>query len=160
MGWPPYQVRHDLGLYEVLWCLAMIPLFILLSRRKLPRGFYLGILPMLYSVVRFGLDFLRATDVEMADPRYFGLTPGHYSAIVLFSLGAVTLVLALRDPDPAIPENIALGAKLTSRSAGRRRDRSGGSSRSRRRPMRARTGRRSQGPAEDQKRARPLPASQ
>lgn len=110
VGWPPYQVRHDLGLYEVLWCLAMIPLFMFLARRKLPRGFFLGILPMLYAPVRFGLDFLRATDIEMADARYFGLTPGHYSAIVLFVLGAIALALALRNPYPEIPANIALTA--------------------------------------------------
>lgn len=108
VGWPPYQVRHDLGLYEVFWCLAMIPLFLVLARKKRPRGFYLGILPMLYAPVRFGLDFLRATDVEMADARYFGLTPGHYSAIVLFLLGATAFVMAMRNPDPAVPDNIRL----------------------------------------------------
>jgi phosphatidylglycerol:prolipoprotein diacylglycerol transferase len=110
VGWPPYQVRHDLGLYEVLWCLVMIPLFLLLSRKERPRGFYLGLLPMLYAPVRFGLDFLRATDIEMADARYFALTPGHYSALILFALGAIAFTLALRNPSPEIPENIALGA--------------------------------------------------
>src|SRR5690349_79649 len=51
VGWPPYQVRHDLGFYEVLWCLVMIPLFLVLARKQRPRGFYLGLLPMLYAPV-------------------------------------------------------------------------------------------------------------
>ncbi len=113
VGWPPYQVRHDLGFYEVLWCLAVIPLFLFLTRFKLPRGFYLGLLPMLYAPVRFGLDFLRATDIEMADARYLGLTPGHYGSIVLFVLGAVAMALAFRNPDPEIPDSIALVPKTT-----------------------------------------------
>jgi prolipoprotein diacylglyceryltransferase len=33
----------------------------------------------IYGVVRFGLDFLRATDLPSADPRYFGLTPAQFT---------------------------------------------------------------------------------
>ncbi len=108
VGYPPYQVRHDLGLYEVIWCLAMIPLFLLLGRRERPRGLFLGLTPVLYAPVRFGLDFLRATDLDISDPRYFGLTPGHYGAIVLFILGALVLVRTWRDPWPVVPASIAL----------------------------------------------------
>lgn len=107
VGYPPYQVRHDLGLYEVIWCFVMIPLFLLLARRERPRGFFLGLVPVLYAPVRFGLDFLRATDLDESDPRYLGLTPGHYGAIVLFALGAMVLVRALRDPWPEVPASIA-----------------------------------------------------
>jgi len=107
VGYPPYQVRHDLGLYEVLWCLVMIPLFLFLARRERPRGLFLGLLPVLYAPVRFGLDFLRATDLDSSDPRYFGLTPGHYSAIVLFVLGALVLWRTWRDPWPPVPASIA-----------------------------------------------------
>jgi phosphatidylglycerol:prolipoprotein diacylglycerol transferase len=107
VGYPPYQVRHDLGLYEVIWCLAMIPLFLWLGRRERPRGLFLGLLPVLYAPVRFGLDFLRATDLDEADPRYFGLTPGHYGAIVLFGLGALVLWRTWRDPWPEVHSGIA-----------------------------------------------------
>ena len=110
VGFPPYQVRHDLGLYEVVWCLVMIPLFLWLGRRERPRGFFLGLVPVLYAPVRFGLDFLRATDLEISDPRYFGLTPGHYGAIVLFVLGVLVLVRTWRDPWPQVPASIALAA--------------------------------------------------
>ena len=107
VGFPPYQVRHDLGLYEVIWCLVMIPLFLWLARRERPRGFFLGLVPVLYAPVRFGLDFLRATDLEISDPRYLGLTPGHYGAIVLFLLGVMVLVRTWRDPWPDVPASIA-----------------------------------------------------
>jgi phosphatidylglycerol:prolipoprotein diacylglycerol transferase len=104
VGFPPYQVRHDLGLYEVLWSLAMIALFVWLARKEQPRGLFLGLLPTLYAPVRFGLDFLRATDLEQSDARYFGLTPGHYSAIALGALGLMVLVQTFRDPKPEVPE--------------------------------------------------------
>lgn len=108
VGYPPYQVRHDLGLYEVIWCLLMIPLFLYLARREQPRGLFLGLLPVLYAPVRFGLDFLRATDLDASDPRYFGLTPGHYSAVILFVLGSLVLIRTWRDPWPSVPASIAL----------------------------------------------------
>jgi phosphatidylglycerol:prolipoprotein diacylglycerol transferase len=107
VGYPPYQVRHDLGLYEVFWCLAVIPLFLFLGRRERPRGFFLGLLPVLYAPVRFGLDFLRATDLDTSDARYFGLTPGHYAAVVLFALGVTVLVRTRQDPWPAVPADLA-----------------------------------------------------
>lgn len=103
IGYPPYQVRHDLGFYEVLWSAAMIALFVWLARKPRPRGFYLALLPILYSPVRFGLDFLRATDFEHADTRYFGLTPGHYSALLLLLLGVGTAIWVARRPWPEVP---------------------------------------------------------
>lgn len=85
---PPWQVRHDLGIYEAMWCAAMIPLFWWLGRTKRKRGFFMAILPLLYAPVRFGLDFLRATDVPGADPRLvLGLTPGHFGAVLLLVTG-------------------------------------------------------------------------
>lgn len=85
---PPWQVRHDLGIYEAIWCAAMIPLFYWLGRKKRKRGFFMAILPLLYAPVRFGLDFLRATDVPGADPRLLpGLTPGHMGAVLLLITG-------------------------------------------------------------------------
>ncbi len=104
---PPWQVRHDLGLYEVLWCLAVIPLFLWLGRTKRPRGFYAALLPMLYAPIRFGLDFLRATDVPNGDPRIlFGLTPGHYGAILLFAIGVGVWIFVRRHPQHRLPRDI------------------------------------------------------
>ncbi len=81
-GEPAGQLRHNLGFYEWLW---QVPLFAFLwSQRNKPRftGWYCAVVLMLYTPVRFGLDFLRASDVH-----YFGLTAGQYAAVALFGLG-------------------------------------------------------------------------
>lgn len=103
VGYPPYQVRHDLGLYEVIWAAAVMLLFVWLGRRERPRGLYLALLPMLYAPVRFGLDFLRATDFEGADTRYYGLTPAHFAAVALLLVGAAVALAVWRRPAPEIP---------------------------------------------------------
>jgi phosphatidylglycerol:prolipoprotein diacylglycerol transferase len=90
--------RHDLGLYEVFWAALMIPLFFWLDRKPKPYGFFIGIIAVLYAPYRFCLDFLRE-----ADATYFGLTPGHYSAIVAFLLGVFTLWRVYRRPIESIP---------------------------------------------------------
>jgi phosphatidylglycerol:prolipoprotein diacylglycerol transferase len=90
--------RHDLGFYEVLWSAAMIGLFFLLDRKPRPHGFFTGIIVVLYAPFRFGLDFLREVDAT-----YAGLTPGHYSSLLAFVLGAYVLWRAFRRPIEAIP---------------------------------------------------------
>ncbi len=91
VGVPPFEPRHDLGLYEVIWSACAFSLFLLLGRTKRKRGFFVALLPLLYTPVRFCLDFLRATPVNGGDIRYFGLTPGHYASVVLFVVGAVVM---------------------------------------------------------------------
>lgn len=110
VGAPPYVTRHDLGLYEIFWASAVCALFLWLERqnRERPTGFYLGLLPILYSPVRFGLDFLREDAATGGDARYFGLTPGHYSAIVLLAAGILVMRHAYNSPKPPIPWTFAL----------------------------------------------------
>ncbi len=88
MGGP----RHDLGLDEALWAMAVTILFLLLSLRKQPLGLYVGLLTLLYGPVRFALDFLRITGVEGADPRYGGFTPAQYGSIAVTLVGAGLLI--------------------------------------------------------------------
>lgn len=107
VGDPPYVTRHDMGLYEILWAAAVMGLFVYLGQTPRKRGFYLGLLPILYAPFRFGLDFLRATDLEIGDARYFGLTPGHYSAIVLLVAGVLFLRWVETSPEPTVPDEIA-----------------------------------------------------
>jgi phosphatidylglycerol---prolipoprotein diacylglyceryl transferase len=84
----PGGARHDLGLYEALWAYGVALLFFVLKKRgNQPLGIYVSILVLGYAPVRFFLDFLRATDVHGADPRYFGLTPGHYLSIATLVAG-------------------------------------------------------------------------
>jgi phosphatidylglycerol:prolipoprotein diacylglycerol transferase len=92
----PEGTRHDLGLEEALWALGMTILFFILARKKQPLGLYVGLLSLLYGPVRFALDFLRATDVAGADPRYGGLTPAQWLSTLVFVAGAALLVWTYR----------------------------------------------------------------
>ena len=98
VGKPPFLPRHDLGLYEALFCTALVLLFFALGRRPRRPGLYLGLLPALYAPVRFFLDFLRETPRTGGDVRYLGLTPGQYGAVVLACLGIGTLIHIYRRP--------------------------------------------------------------
>jgi phosphatidylglycerol:prolipoprotein diacylglycerol transferase len=84
----PEGRRHDLGLDEALWAAGVSLLFYVLSRKKRPLGLYVSLLVTLYGPVRFFLDFLRVTDTQNADPRYFGLTFAQYCAILTVFVGA------------------------------------------------------------------------
>ena len=108
VGNPPFVPRHDLGLYEVIWSIAVIALFLWLTRRPRPRGFYLALLPVLYTPVRFYLDFLRAEAEFGGDVRYLGLTPGQYASIGMFILGGGLVLFVLRRPDPLLPVHARL----------------------------------------------------
>jgi phosphatidylglycerol:prolipoprotein diacylglycerol transferase len=87
-GPPPHQPRHDLGLYEVIYSLLIIALFVSLERKhRRTTGFYCALLPIVYSPGRFFLDFLRATPIEGGDVRYGGLTPAQWSSILMLLIG-------------------------------------------------------------------------
>jgi phosphatidylglycerol---prolipoprotein diacylglyceryl transferase len=87
--------RHNNGLYEMLFTLLVIvPTNLLLHRRRQPVGTYLAIDCLIYGAGRFALDFLRATDRPDSDPRYFGLTLGHYCSAAVFVFGLWLLRLS------------------------------------------------------------------
>ena len=86
-GTPPYQPRHDLGLYDMIVMIGIAVVFLVLVRKPRPVGFYVALLPTLYTPFRFALDFLRAPAGEGGDPRYAGLTPAQYASIALFVVG-------------------------------------------------------------------------
>ncbi len=84
---------HDLGLEELL---VMIPLTVFafaLARRHLRTGMVAGVTAIIYAVVRFGLDFLRAPQLE---PRHIGLTAGQWGCVVMLALAG--LAVALMNP--------------------------------------------------------------
>lgn len=95
----PGGARHDLGLYEATFVLFLLVTFIYLDRRReWFHGFFTGLVMVLYAPVRFGLDFLRATDLEStinrrSDIRLLGLTPAQYGAIGLLVLGILILTV-------------------------------------------------------------------
>jgi phosphatidylglycerol:prolipoprotein diacylglycerol transferase len=100
----PTGARHDLGLDEALFALAMTIVFLVLKKRgKQPLGLYLGLLTVFYAPVRFALDFLRTTELPGADPRYFGLTPAQYGSIAVLVAGVSVFVWMRRHRMDARP---------------------------------------------------------
>ena len=85
------MVRHNLGLEEAIFTVALSAGFALLARRPRFAGFYLGLLPLLYAPYRFVSDFARVRDA-----RYLGLTPAQYGTVALLVLGVGILVLGQR----------------------------------------------------------------
>ena len=81
------QARHELGLYDGLLSALIWLGFWLSDRRPRFHGFFLGWMCVAYALPRFFLDYLRATDLSMADTRYAGLTPAQYGSIILVLLG-------------------------------------------------------------------------
>ncbi len=83
----PGGPRHDLGLYDVFVLAAISGLLFWLKRRNPGQGLLMGVLAVTYSLSRFGLDFLRASDLKFVDRRYAGLTPAQYIVAALFGVG-------------------------------------------------------------------------
>lgn len=96
----PGGARHDMGLYEWLLCFLWIPFLYWLGRKQKvddpPPGSIFAAMAIAYSVPRFFLDFLRATDVPEGDVRYAGLTFAQYGC-VLFVAGGVWFFLRQRE---------------------------------------------------------------
>jgi phosphatidylglycerol:prolipoprotein diacylglycerol transferase len=84
-------VRHNLGLEEAIYTVAIAAVFHLLGRKPRFPGFFLGLFMVFYAPFRFSADFLRIVDV-----RYGGLTPGQYGSIALFVAGVSLLVARQR----------------------------------------------------------------
>lgn len=110
-GWPTDQTpprtlgfytdgprRHDLGLYEFLFLIPVTVLLYVLRRFRPFEHFHVALVLLLYTPVRFGLDFLRT-----ADTLYFGLTPGQYFAAAFFAVGIGLAICGLRQDSPRPP---------------------------------------------------------
>jgi phosphatidylglycerol:prolipoprotein diacylglycerol transferase len=96
--WPGGGARHDLGLYDALVLGAITALLYGLARKQRPEGFLMGVLAVSYSVPRFFLDFLRASDLSFVDARYAGLTPAQYVAIAILGVGVWLLIRSRQRP--------------------------------------------------------------
>jgi len=88
-------VRHNLGLEEALYTLAIVAGFVVLGRRPRRPGLFAGLLAVLYAPGRFFLDFLR-----IGDALYLGLTPAQWGSILLLPVGVWVLARSRR---PALP---------------------------------------------------------
>jgi phosphatidylglycerol:prolipoprotein diacylglycerol transferase len=92
-------VRHNLGFYEFLYTILIAAFFHLLGRkgRRAP-GYFVAMLAIVYTPVRFFFDFLRTRDV-----RYLGLTPGQWGAIALLIVGVRLLLQAKKRGEAEAP---------------------------------------------------------
>ena len=78
--------RHDLGLYEFLFLIPVTGILYLL-RNYIPfENFHIALVLLIYTPVRFFLDFLRVNE-----KRYWGLTPGQYFSVA-FCVLAISLM--------------------------------------------------------------------
>jgi len=96
-------IRHDLGLYEFLYTVVLVGVLFWWTRRPWRTGSVMAIVLCSYGPVRFGLDFLRATDRDFVDVRYLGLTPAQYGAAALTVAGAILLYLSRSKKWPVQP---------------------------------------------------------
>jgi phosphatidylglycerol:prolipoprotein diacylglycerol transferase len=97
----PAGPRHDLGLYDAFVLGALAILLHLLARKQRNEGFLMGVLAVLYSISRFFLDTLRATDLSYVDKRYLGLTPAQSIVVGLLLTGVVLIVQSRKFPAKA-----------------------------------------------------------
>jgi phosphatidylglycerol---prolipoprotein diacylglyceryl transferase len=101
----PEGARHNLGFYEFLFTLFILfPTTLILNRLKAKPGTYSAAVLILYTPVRFFLDFLRVGADQKGDVRYLGLTFGQYGCIVLFILGVFIALQLLKTPPPPIQQ--------------------------------------------------------
>ena len=80
-------VRHDLGLYELLYTVVLFAVVRLGTRVRRPDGWVVAVAATSYAPVRFALDFLRVRDAT-----YAGLTPAQWACIPLLAIGLVFVV--------------------------------------------------------------------
>lgn len=115
----PQGARHNLGFYELLWTAGvLVPAVYWIRARERGAmwlrarergagyrpGIYVAVIAALYAPARFAMDFLRATDIAHADPRWFGLTGGQYASMALlaFALWRIRATAAV-EPRPTRP---------------------------------------------------------
>jgi phosphatidylglycerol:prolipoprotein diacylglycerol transferase len=98
----PEGSRHNLGFYEFLFTLLILfPTTLILHRLQVKPGTYSAAVLILYTPVRFFLDFLRLDADHKGDVRYLGLTPGQYGSIIFFILGVYIAIKLLKTfPSP------------------------------------------------------------
>lgn len=80
-------LRHDLGLYELVFTIGLFTyLTWAIRREKKFDGFVVAVAASSYAIVRFCLDFLR-----VGDTTYGGLTPAQWACFPLLAIGIHSL---------------------------------------------------------------------
>lgn len=105
--------RHDLGLYEALWTMAIAAAFFAMRNRPVRPGFFTALFCVMYAPIRFIFDFLRNGDLRGADVRWVGLTPAQWGMIAMFLAGAGMLFMLRKPADEDADEADSSGATAT-----------------------------------------------
>lgn len=113
----PGGARHDLGLYDAIALLTMHLVLRGLAKKGLMTHRLLPLLALMYGTTRFFFDFLRATDMQYVDARYFGLTPAQYFCMGLWAYGLYELWRFKQHGPPAMPQ-VAAASEATGKGAG------------------------------------------
>jgi len=87
---------HDLGLYEAIWSLAMIPFFMFLDKKPRFPGFYTALWLLSYGPIRVVLDMFRTVDT-----RYFGITPAQVGSVLMIA-GGLAIFWLNKDKKPLV----------------------------------------------------------
>ena len=97
----PGGARHDLGLYDSLVAFVLFTFYYLLFKRftKMRAGLVAACSWISYAIARFGLDFLRATDLPGSDVRYWHLTPAQWGMMAVVIALTYWLVYAKIKPE-------------------------------------------------------------
>ncbi len=83
----PGGARYDHGLFLSLNGLILFLVFLWMRKKQVGYGAYTIVFLIWYGLVRFLLDFIRATNGGIIDVRYFGLTPAQFMSIAMVVLG-------------------------------------------------------------------------
>ncbi len=111
----PGGARHDLGFYELVFTFVMFVVFEIVRRKykSAPGGRIAILIALVYSPVRFALDFMRIGNKDPSglhgDVRYLGLTPAQYAFAFLFLL--CVYLLLRKQPAPETPAPAGKSAK-------------------------------------------------
>jgi phosphatidylglycerol:prolipoprotein diacylglycerol transferase len=95
----PGGTRFDLGLLEMLFLLLLGCVFLLLDRRKRPRGFYCITFLLSYGSFRWGLDQL-----HVDPPRYFGWSVDQITSSIMILAGIMCFIGTMRHKETHVHE--------------------------------------------------------
>lgn len=87
----PTGPRLEMTLLELLGLLPLALGLWVTRQRAWPAGGRMVVVVIYYSLLRFWLDFYRATDLVVSDTRYLGLTPAQYFSIIAAAWGSYWL---------------------------------------------------------------------
>lgn len=111
----PGGARLDCGLLELMAAPLLVALAVVLGRRRLAPGRLAGAIGAAYTLIRFPLDFLRASDVPRVDARLVGLTFAQWVCLPVLAACVFLLVGPRPRLDP--PRRSRPGGAAVSRGA-------------------------------------------